>query len=54
MSDRFEIDYEGQLRGRLARILADEARKRKKEPAALMADIIELVIEDNLFAAILD
>jgi hypothetical protein len=48
------IDFEGQLRGKLAERFAEEAAARKQSPAELAAAIIETVINDNLFAAVLD
>lgn len=48
------IDFSGQLRGPLARKVAQEAERRNREPADLVADLLEKVIEDDLFAAILD
>jgi hypothetical protein len=54
MADKAEIDFEGQLRGRLAERFRKECEKRKIEPAALAADILETVIRDDLFAAVLD
>lgn len=49
-----EIDFEGQLRGALARRFAKEAAARQLDPAALAAVILETVIRDNLFVAVLD
>lgn len=48
------IAFSGQLRGALAEKFAAECKRRGCEPAALAADLLEMVIKDDLFAAILD
>lgn len=48
------LDFEGQLRGELATRFAVEAERRQQSPAELAADILEAVITDDLFAAVLD
>jgi hypothetical protein len=48
------IDFSGQLRGALAASFRRECERRGCEPAALAADILETVIRDNLFSAVLD
>lgn len=48
------IDIELQLRGRLAAALEVEARRRNRQPAELLSDIIEAVLGDNLIDAVLD
>lgn len=47
------IDVDLQLRGRLAAKLQSEAKKRGVKPGDLLADVIELVITDNLFEAVI-
>ncbi len=54
MADPVEIDFAGRLRGVLAQRFAVEAERRKVEPAALAADILEAVAKHNLFVAVLD
>lgn len=48
MTGRVEIDIETQLRGNLARKLIAEAKKRRREPADLLADIVICVLRDDL------
>lgn len=48
------IDIELQLRGTNAARLMAEAKARAREPAELLADVIETVIADNLFKAVLE
>jgi hypothetical protein len=48
------LDIELQLRGSNAARLLSEAKKRKCDPAELLSDVIEAVIEDNLFKAVLE
>jgi len=48
------LDIALQLRGRNAAMLLAEARKRRREPAELLADLIEAVLTDNLVDAVLD
>jgi hypothetical protein len=47
-------DISLQLRGKLSAALLAEAKRRKRDPADLLADVIEAVIADNLFAAVLE
>lgn len=57
MNPRFNapvIDIEIQLRGQTAARLEAEAKRRNRPPAELLADVIEMVIGDNLFDAVLD
>lgn len=49
-----KIDFKGALLNELAHRFAEEAEKRGISPAALAADILETVIRDDLFAAVLD
>lgn len=49
-----EIAFDGILRGPLANALLVEARRRRKEPVQLVADLLATAIADNLFAALLD
>lgn len=49
-----EIEFAGTLRNRLAQKFAAEAERRNLTPAELAADILETVIKDDLFAAVLD
>lgn len=49
-----EIDIELMLRGPLAEKLIQRAAKVGKTPVDIMAEVIEAVIEDDLFAAVLD
>lgn len=48
------LDIELQLRGPNAARLLAEAKKRARDPAELLADVIEAVITDNLFTAVLE
>jgi hypothetical protein len=48
------IKFDGTLRGKLAQKFYIEAQRRGRSPAELGADILETVIRDNLFAAVLD
>ncbi len=48
------IYFDGELRGDLAERFRGECERRNIDPAVLAADILETVIRDNLFAAILD
>ncbi len=48
------IDIEMQLRGSLAAKLEAAAKVRRRSPAELLADVVEVVISDNLFDAVLD
>jgi len=52
MSEPIYIELE--LRGPLAERVRRQADKSGTTPVELMADIIETVIEDDLFAAVLD
>ena len=45
----FTLEFDGPYADRLER----ECRERSMEPAALMADIIEKVIKDDLFEAVI-
>lgn len=51
-NDQLEINLT--LRNHLATRLFEEARRRGKRPVDLLADIIENVIADDLFAAVLE
>jgi hypothetical protein len=42
------------LRGALARKLIDEAKKRRRKPVELLADIVSCVLNDNLINAVID
>jgi hypothetical protein len=53
-ADRIAPDLEGQFNAALALKLGLEAERRGVSPAALTADILEAVIRDDLFAAVLD
>lgn len=48
------IDIELQLRGPVAAKLEAAAKARRRPPAELLSDVIETVITDNLFDAVLD
>jgi len=48
------IDVSFQLRGALAAALEAEAKRRKRDPGDLLADVVKAVIADNLFAAVLE
>lgn len=48
------IDIELQLRGPVAAKLEAAAKVRGRPPGDLLADVIEVVIEDDLFEAVLD
>ena len=52
--DGVEIAYSGVLKDRYARVLVAEANKREIEPSALLANVIECVLKDNLFRAVMD
>jgi len=47
------IDIAMQLRGTLAAAVQAEAKRAKRSPADLIADVIETVIKDDLFKAVL-
>lgn len=47
------IDIELQLRGALAAALEAEAKRRGRPPAELLSDVIEMVIRDDLWVAVL-
>lgn len=49
-----EIDIELSLRGELADAVVAHAKRLGQEPAEMLADILEIVFEDNLVNAILD
>lgn len=53
-TDHAEINIELKLTGPLALSFAKECERRAIEPAALMADLIETIIEDQLYQAVLD
>lgn len=48
------IDVALQLRGRNAASLIAEAKRRKRDPGELLSDIIEAVIADDLWKAVLE
>lgn len=48
------INIELDLRGPLAAKLELEAKRRASTPAELLSDVIEIVINDNLFKAVLE
>lgn len=54
MGDGYRLRFEGELRSSLAERFATEAERRGKSPAELAADLLQAIIEDNLFAAVLD
>ena len=49
-----DIAVEIVLRGPFAKKLRAEARKRRRRPVDLFADLVESVLEDDLVAAALD
>jgi hypothetical protein len=49
-----EITVEATLKNGLAERLIQEAAARSREPVDLLAEIVETVIKDDLFAAVLD
>lgn len=51
---RITLDMQLQLRGHPAERLIEEAKTRSTEPAVLLADLIETIISDDLFKAIID
>lgn len=52
--DRNGIIFSGKLSADLALAFQKECERRSCEPAALVADILESVIKDDLYAAVLD
>jgi hypothetical protein len=54
MAEVTELDIHMTLKNEFAKQFSDECRRRRVRPVDLMADIIETVIADNLFTAILD
>ena len=48
-----EINFEMVLSGELRERFETECRDRRMQPASLMARIIELVIRDDLFEAVI-
>lgn len=53
-ADTVELDFAGTLTGSPAKRFAIEAERRRLSPAQLAASILETVIADDLFAALLD
>lgn len=49
-----ELAFKGTLRNHLAERFTAEAERRKMTPAELAAYLLETIIEDDLFAAVLD
>jgi len=49
-----EITFKGKFMNELAQRFAEEAKKRGITPAALVADLLEAIINEDLFAAVLD
>ena len=52
--ERVEFTIELSLKTKPARLLLEQAHKRRRRADLLMMDIIEAVLTDDLFAAILD
>ena len=52
--ERLDIHIDLTLTGPLARRFDRECKARDREPADLMGEIIEVIIQDSLFAAVLD
>lgn len=50
----FNMDLEARFSGPLAHAVDREARRRGVTPGRLVADVIEHVAADGLFAAVLD
>jgi predicted transcriptional regulator len=50
----FCVTYEGELRGDLARRLLSIADRKRRKPVDLLAQAVEKLIEDDLFAAVID
>jgi hypothetical protein len=48
------IWYEGEIKGDLARKLLDAADRFRRKPVELLAEAVEKLIEDDLFAAVID
>ena len=53
-NERVEFTIELILKRKPARLLLEQAHKRRRRADLLMMDIIEAVLTDDLFAAILD
>jgi hypothetical protein len=49
-----ELEITMTLRGPLAAALLSEARRRKRRPVDVLADVVETIIQDDLFAAVLE
>ncbi len=49
-----ELEITMTLRGPLAAGLLTEAKKRKRRPIDVLADVVETVIKDDLFKAVLE
>lgn len=52
--EQVELKIELELRGELAKQLLEYAERFKREPAALLSDLIERVLLDDLVDAVLD
>lgn len=52
--DLLEIEVTAVFKNQMARKIMDEAKKRGREPVELMADVIEIVADHNLWQAVLD
>jgi hypothetical protein len=54
MGDRIEMTVETTIKSRYAKTLLREAEKRSMQPVELLALILEIVLKDNLVAAVVD
>lgn len=52
--DLLEIDITITLKNELADKIVREAAKRGRTPVDIMADVVEAVVNDDLWAAVLD
>jgi hypothetical protein len=50
----YEIEAAFTLKNKLAKVLLEHAAKRQREPAELLADVVETVLQDDLIDAVLD
>lgn len=50
----YELTNEFTLKGELARTLLQHSAARQREPVEVLADLIEIILRDNLVDAILD
>jgi hypothetical protein len=50
----YELENTFTLRGNLARMLLVHAKARQRDPCELLADLVEIILSEDLVDAILD